>query len=107
MAIPTQQEVNLLHDRMCKAVADPTRIRIMYALSESPCNVTELTEILESPQPTVSRHLALLRQRSIVTSERQGTSVIYRLADDRIISILDTMRDLLRDTIQQHHNTLT
>ena len=106
MAIPTQEEVDLLHDRMCKAVADPTRIRIMYALSEAPRNVTELTEILDTPQPTVSRHLALLRERSIVISERQGMSVVYELADERIISILDTMRELLRDTIQQHHRTL-
>src|SRR5665648_1283692 len=50
-----EKEVNLLHASICQALADPKRILILYALSEGPKNVSELTEALDVPQPTVSR----------------------------------------------------
>ena len=71
-----EQEVNLLHASICQALADPKRILILYALSEGPRTVTELTECLDVPQPTVSRHLKVLRERRLVATERAGTSVI-------------------------------
>lgn len=55
-------ELNLLHTKMCRVVGDPKRIQILYALAESPLSVGALTELLESPQPTISRHLAVLRE---------------------------------------------
>jgi ArsR family transcriptional regulator len=50
---------------------------------------------LNVPQPTVSRHLGVLRERGLVHSERQGTAVYYTLADTRIIDALDLMRSVL------------
>jgi DNA-binding transcriptional ArsR family regulator len=90
-----EREVNLLHASICQALADPKRILILYALSEGPKNVTELTEALDVPQPTVSRHLKVLRERQLVTTEREGVSVRYSLADERVIEALDTMRAVL------------
>ena len=48
-----EREVNLLHAGICQALADPNRILILYALSDGPRTVTELTEALDVPQPTV------------------------------------------------------
>lgn len=106
MAIPTLDELSLLHEQICQAVGDPKRIQIMYALHEQPRHVTALAELLDMPQPTVSRHLGILRQRSIVVTERDGAAVIYRLTDPRIIDVLDTMRQLLRDTLERRASTL-
>ena len=61
-----EREVNLLHASICQALADPKRILILYALSEGPKNVSELTEALDVPQPTVSRHLKVLRERCLL-----------------------------------------
>ena len=72
-----EREVNLLHASICQALADPKRILILYALSEGPRTVTELTEALDVPQPTVSRHLKVLRERRLVSTERDGASVRY------------------------------
>jgi len=96
-----EQEVNLLHANICQALADPKRILILYSLHEGPKNVTELTEQLDVPQPTVSRHLKVLRERRLVDAERKGTSVRYSLADDRVIDALDTMRAVLMGGISQ------
>jgi len=87
-----KREVNLLHANICQALADPKRILILYSLAEGPKTVTELTEMLGVPQPTVSRHLKLLRERHLVNGERDGVSVLYSLVDRRVIDALDTMR---------------
>ncbi len=106
MPIIPAEEVNLLHANVCQAVADPTRIRILYALSDTELHVTALADALEIPQSTVSRHLALLRQRSLVTAKRQGATVVYKLANPRVIEILDMMRQLLRETLEKQTDAL-
>lgn len=107
MTIPPLDELILLHENICQAVGDPKRIQILYALHEQPRHVTALADALEIPQPTVSRHLAVLRQRSIVVAERDGATVIYRLTDMRIIEVLDVMRQLLRETLGRQTSTLS
>jgi DNA-binding transcriptional ArsR family regulator len=90
-----EREVNQLHASICQALADPKRILILYELHEGPKTVTELTEALKVPQPTVSRHLKMLREQRLVFNERDGVSIRYSLADDRVITALDTMRAVL------------
>lgn len=96
-----EREVNLLHANICQALADPKRILILYSLDEGPKTVTEITETLDVPQPTVSRHLKVLRERQLVSAERLGTSVRYALADRRVIDALDTMRAVLIGALSQ------
>jgi len=106
MAIPPVEELNLLHGKICQAIGDPKRILILYALYEEPRHVTALSKALDLPQPTVSRHLGTLRERALVKAERDGAAVVYRLADDRIIMVLDIMRELLRDTLNTQNDAL-
>lgn len=101
MNFPSTQELGLLHTTICQALSDPKRIQIFYALHEQPRNVSSLAEALGFPQPTVSRHLRILRQRALVLTERDGPSVIYRLADDRVIQVLETMRGVMRDALNR------
>ena len=90
-----EREVELLHHRVCYALSDPTRICILYVLSEGGRFVHEIAELLDIPQPTISRHLRVLRERELVHTERQGTAVCYSLADDRIVRALDLMREIV------------
>ncbi|MCA9962200.1 MAG: winged helix-turn-helix transcriptional regulator [Anaerolineales bacterium] len=106
MAYPPLHELNLLHANICQALADPKRILILYALADEPRHVTALAEMLCLPQPTVSRHLRILRQQSLVTSERDGTAVVYSLLDHRIIDVLDTMRQVMVDALARQSNLL-
>lgn len=99
MDIPSEKELQLLHANICKSLGDTKRIQILYILDEGPCNVTVLAAALNTPQPTVSRHLAILRQNSLVIAERDGQMVVYHLADQRIIQVLESMRTILRDLI--------
>lgn len=94
------QEITLLHADFCSALSDSTRLLLLYALAERPCFVTELARELDLPQPTISRHLKILRERGLVSANRQGTTVQYSLTDDRIILALDTLRSIMRDRVQ-------
>jgi ArsR family transcriptional regulator len=82
-------------------VDDPTRILILYALSETPRRVSELAEALDAPQSTVSRHLKVLRDRRLVTTARAGAGVLYSLADVRVIEALDLLRAVLMSALSQ------
>jgi len=96
-----KQEIIQLEADFCAALSDPTRIFILYALNERDLNVTELTNELGIPQPTTSRHLKVLRERGLVSTERQGTVITYHLADKRIIQALDLLRAMMRDRMTQ------
>ena len=67
-----EREITQLHAEICAGLADPNRILILYELSQSPRNVTELSTNLKMPQPLVSRHLKVLRERGMVIPKRQG-----------------------------------
>jgi len=96
-----EHEVNLLHAQVCQALADPKRILLLYFLAEGPQRVTDLADALGLPQPTVSHHLKILRERGLVESERDGTAVHYSLADRRVIEALDLLRSMLADLLAQ------
>ncbi len=93
------QEISQLEADFCSALSDPTRILILYALNEKPLNVTELTGELGVIQPTVSRHLKILRERGLVRKIRQGTTTTYHLADKRLIQALDLLRTVMRERL--------
>ena len=94
------QEVSQLHADLCSALADPTRLLLLYALSGQSCNVTDLTQELKLPQSTISRHLKTLREHGLVRALRQGANVNYELTDHRVIEALDLLRGVLRDRIR-------
>jgi len=95
-----REEINRLHAEVCSALADPIRILILYSLAEQRSNVGDLARNLDFPQPTISRHLKILRERSMVTHERQGQSVLYGLKDMRVIQALDLLRGILADNLK-------
>ena len=93
------QEVSQLEADLCFALADSNRILILYALAEESRNVTEITNDLNITQPTASRHLKILRERGLVSAERNGTTITYHLSDRRLIDALDILRSVLRDRL--------
>ncbi|MEZ4456941.1 MAG: metalloregulator ArsR/SmtB family transcription factor [Gemmatimonadales bacterium] len=79
------------------AVAEPTRLRILNCLAAAPLFVSDLQDVLELPQPTVSRHLTVLRKAELVRDTSVAPFVLYRLSRDagpqsRLIrTILDSL----------------
>jgi len=96
-----KQEISQLEADFCFALSDPNRILMLYALSEKPLNVTELTNELGLNQPTTSRHLKVMRERGLVQTVRTGTTVTYHLTDQRLIQALDLLRSVMRDRLTE------
>ena len=96
-----QEEIDQLHAELCQCLADPRRISILYALSEGPKNVSELMEILDMNRATASRHLKVLRDGATVSTARDGVSIYYSLADERVIQALDLLRGVLAEILAQ------
>ena len=95
------REIRLLHAQICQALADPKRIALLYILDQGPQCVTDLADSLDIPQPSVSYHLKVLRERGLAASEQDGTTVYYSLTDRRIIEALDLLRAMLADILAQ------
>ncbi len=75
-----------------KALGHPLRIQILELLRGGPLSVTQIQEATGAPGTSVSQQLAVLRGRSIVDTERRGTTIIYRVADPELFELLDVAR---------------
>ncbi|NWF64326.1 MAG: winged helix-turn-helix transcriptional regulator [Chloroflexi bacterium] len=101
-----KQEITQLEANFCAALSDPIRLLILYALNEAPRNVTDLATELTINQPTMSRHLKVLRDRGLVSTVRAGTTITYHLTDSRLIQALDLMRGIMRDHLAYQSNLI-
>jgi len=81
-----------------KALADPTRLRILALLFEGERGVSDIAEHLEVSQSAVSHQLRILRTLDIVRYRKDGREVFYQLADDHVRDILTrTLEHVLFD----------
>ena len=86
-----------------RALADPTRIRVLHLLRRGPLCVGDIVSILGMAQPKVSRHLAYLRQAGLVENEKRGLWCFYRLAPpaagfhQKLLEVLEAAAEQLPD----------
>ncbi len=81
---PLQAAVNAMElVRIYQCLCDPTRLRILHLLTQTPLCVCHFQEILGEPQVKISKHLAYLRERGMVVAERQQNWMIYSLPQNR------------------------
>ncbi len=85
--------------QICKTLADANRIMILHELRSGERSVGQLVASLGLAQSNVSHHLAILRDKSIVLTRREATTIYYRLADERIGAACDLVRDILRGNL--------
>jgi DNA-binding transcriptional ArsR family regulator len=83
-----------------RGFGDPTRLRILEALTDGERSVGELVELIGAPQPKVSSHLACLRWCGFVDSRREHRTVHYRVTDQRVLDMLHLARALLADNAE-------
>ena len=90
MQSPLQPDAADLIAGRFRALADPTRLRILDQLRRhEELSVGELTEALGASQQNVSKHLGALRAEGFVTRRKRGTSSLYRIADPAVLELCD------------------
>ena len=86
-----------LHARVCKAIADSKRLLIINELRDGPRSVGELADALGIPQANASQHLAILRDRGIVTTRRAGSTIHYSLTSSKVVEAIDLLYEFMTE----------
>ncbi|MFT8708276.1 MAG: metalloregulator ArsR/SmtB family transcription factor [Sporolactobacillus sp.] len=79
-----------------KALSDPTRVRILYLLSQGECSVSEIAEQLRMQQSAVSHQLGFLRKQNLVKARRDGKIIYYSEEDEHVMNLLTQTIDHAR-----------
>jgi len=96
---PVTGELQRFKAQFFRALAHPTRIRILEALVRRERTVQELQEELALDQPLVSQQLAVLRHHGVVSAQKEGSSVRYALRDPLLGALLDVARRIFNNRL--------
>jgi DNA-binding transcriptional ArsR family regulator len=88
-----------LQAEICKTLAYPKRLMIIHQLREGEMSVGQLASGLNLPQANVSQHLAILRERGIVSTRRDGTTIYYSLISPKIGEACDLVQGVLQEQL--------
>ncbi len=94
-----RQELTLLHASVCKGLADPKRLLIINALRDGERTVTDLVDELTLPQANVSQHLAVLRDKGLVSARKDGQFAYYSVTSKKIIEAMDLLREVMAEQV--------
>ena len=92
---------SLQHAVLFQALAQPMRLQLLEILSLGPVCVCDLVRLTGKRQPYISQQLIALRHADLVTAERQGRNILYRLNYRR----LEELEQIISALLQQVHNT--
>lgn len=86
---------------ICKAFANPIRLRILDLLARETCSVSELQKELSISKPNLSQHLTILKQAGVVITRREGKQIFCSLAIPEVKTACQLIRDVLRAQIKK------
>ena len=89
-----------MHTELCKTLADKKRLKILYLLGEGEKSVSELAKQTGLRQANLSQHLAILRQKEVIASRKDGTAVYYKIAFPKMVRACNLIREVLLEQIQ-------
>jgi ArsR family transcriptional regulator len=99
-------ELQTFKAQFFRALAHPTRIRMLEILVRGGRTVQELQEALTLEQPIVSQQLAVLRNQGIVSAQKEGSSVRYTLRDPLVAELLDVARRIFNNHLGSRRGLL-
>lgn len=99
--------ISEMHAEICRTLGSPVRIEILNSLRSGEKTVSELSQGLGLNQANASQHLAVLRQRRVVLTRKEGTSVFYRVSNPKIMQACQLMRQVLLDQLKEAQELTT
>jgi ArsR family transcriptional regulator len=83
-------------------MAHPTRLFIIEELAKKERNVSELTAMIGADVSTISKHLSLLRSEGIITDEKRGTNVYYRLKCPCVLNFYECVEGVIKKKLEEN-----
>ncbi len=93
-------ELYKIHAEICKVFSNPTRLEILNLLRNKELSVTELITKTRLSQANISQHLSIMKSKGIVSSDRKGINVYYKLTNPKIITAFDIIREILQERVR-------
>lgn len=93
--------ISEMHADLCKTLGSPTRIEIIQSLKGGEKTVGQICQRLGLRQANVSQHLAVLRQRRIVVTRKEGTNVYYSISNPKFVEACGLIREVLMEQLKQ------
>jgi ArsR family transcriptional regulator len=90
---------------MCKVFSHPKRLELINVLRDQEMSAGELCQILKMSPSNLSQHLAMMRDRRILVSRKEGNIVYYRVSNPRLLEAFDILQEILFEQIR-HDATL-
>ncbi len=84
-----------------KALAQPTRLKILELLKDGELCVCEMMPLLNEEQSNLSKHLASLRQAGIVDYRKEGVSTYYRIRHKEVLKIIDLAEEIVKNEMME------
>ncbi|MFX0184724.1 MAG: ArsR/SmtB family transcription factor [Candidatus Hodarchaeota archaeon] len=84
-----------LQAELCQSLTHPFRLKLIRVLKDGPKKVGDIELETERPQPFISQHLRVLREKGVVTCQRKANEVYYSLADPKILDICKLVADII------------
>lgn len=80
--------------RSLKAMSHPLRLKILCTLGDKEISVQSIVDLVGTSQSNISQHLAILRDKGILTSRKDANRVYYRVGDARTLLLIEMMREV-------------
>ncbi len=96
-----EDQIYLYHAEMCKVFSHPKRLELINMLRDKEMSVGDLSERLGLTSANLSQHLAMMKERHILASRKEGNMVYYRIANPRLLEAFDLLREILFEQIRQ------
>src|SRR3990170_1846791 len=95
------KEIYEIHASICQCLANPKRLEIINTLRENELSATEIAEKIGISNANASQHLAIMRNKGILRSRREGVCIYYSLANPKVITACDIMREVLFEHLNE------
>jgi ArsR family transcriptional regulator len=101
MEVLMEERVLELKAEILKALAQPTRLKILELLRNGEKCICEIVPALNGEQSNISRHISLMQKSNLVTTRKDGVRVMVKVKDTRVFGVLDSISIILRNQMSE------
>ncbi len=101
-----EERVLELKAEILKALAQPTRLKILELLRNGERCICEIVPAINGEQSNVSRHISLMQKSNLVTTRKDGVKVMVKVSDSKIFDLLDRVNSILKSRMNEQSRLL-
>ncbi len=101
-----EDRIIALEAEILKALAQPTRLKILECLREGERCICEIVPVINGEQSNISRHISLMQKTRLISSRKDGVKVMLKIQDPQIFDLLDRVNKILKRQMQEQNKLM-